>query len=159
MRGILDAAVIGAGTAGLGVSYFLQQRGCLHYVVERGRVGETWRTQRWDSFRLNSTNIRSMLPGDSYDGPDPWGAITHHEFVAYLQRYVDRHRLPVRTGVAVEQLKREDGAYRVTTDREALLTRTIVIATGNQNRQVRPPWSSDLPAAVRQVDSSAYRNS
>ena len=99
-----------------------------------------------------------MLPGNSYDGSDPWGAITHHEFAHYLEAYVDRHRLPVRAGVAVEQLNRKDGAYRVTTDRETLLARTIVIATGNQNRQVRPPWSSDLPTAVRQVDSSAYRN-
>jgi putative flavoprotein involved in K+ transport len=155
---ILDCIVIGAGSAGLGVSYFLQQRGCTHYVFERGRIGETWRTQRWDSFRLNSTNIRTTLPGDSYDGPDPWGAITHHELVAYMEGYVDRHRLPVRTGVAVEQLTGEDGAYRVATDRETLLARTIVIATGNQNRQVRPAWSSDLPTVVRQVDSSAYRN-
>jgi putative flavoprotein involved in K+ transport len=158
MRGILDAVVIGAGSAGLGVSYFLQQRGCAHHVLERDRIGETWRTQRWDSFRLNSTNIRTMLPGDSYDGPDPWGAITHHEFVAYLEGYVDRHRLPVRTGMAVEKLNRGVGAYRVTTDREMLLARTIVIATGSQDRQVRPPWSSELPTAVRQVDSSAYRN-
>ena len=99
-----------------------------------------------------------MLPGDSYDGPDPWGAITHHEFVEYLEGYVDRNRLPVCTGVAVAQLNREVGAYRVTTNRETLLARTIVIATGNQNHQVRPPWSSDLPTAVRQVNSSAYRN-
>jgi putative flavoprotein involved in K+ transport len=158
MSGILDAVVIGAGSAGLGVSYFLKQRGCAHHVLERGRVGETWRTQRWDSFRLNSTNIRTMMPGDSYDGLDPWGAITHHEFVAYLEGYVDRHRLPVRTGVAVEQLTREDGAYRVTTERETLLAGVVVIATGNQSRQVRPPWSTDLPKSVRQVDSSAYRN-
>jgi putative flavoprotein involved in K+ transport len=158
MSGILDAVVIGAGSAGLGVSYFLKQRGCVHQVLERGRVGETWRTQRWDSFRLNSTNIRTMLPGDSYNGPDPWGAITHHEFVAYLEGYVDRHRLPVRTGVAVERLTREDGAYRVKTDRETVRAGAIVIATGNQSRQVRPSWSSDLPKSVRQVDSSAYRN-
>ena len=158
MGEILDALVIGAGSAGLGVSYFLQQRGCAHQVLERGRIGETWRSQRWDSFRLNSTNIRTMLPGDSYDGSDPWGAITHHELVAYLEGYVDRHRLPVRAGVAVRQLDREDGTYQVTTDREMLLARTIVIATGNQSRQVRPPWWSDIPAVVRQVDSSAYRN-
>ena len=101
MGGVLDAVVIGAGSAGLGVSYFLQRHGRVHKVVERGRVGETWRTQRWDSFRLNSTNIRTMLPGDSYDGTDPWGALTHQEFVAYLEAYVDRHRLPVQSGVAV----------------------------------------------------------
>jgi putative flavoprotein involved in K+ transport len=158
MTGVLDAVVIGAGSAGLGVSYFLQQRGSAHHVLERGRIGETWRTQRWDSFRLNSTNIRTMLPGDSYDGPDPWGAITHHELVAYLEGYVDRHRLPVRTGVAVEQLDRVGKAYRIATDRQTLLARSVVIATGNQSRQVRPQWSSDLPTAVRQIDSSAYRN-
>ena len=90
-----------------------------------------------------------MLPGDYYDGPDPWGAITHHELVAYLEGYVDRHRLPVHTGVAVEELNREGGVYRVTTGRETLLARTIVIATGNQN-------SSD-PAAlvVRLADGSS----
>src|SRR5271165_4214330 len=83
---ILDCVVIGAGSAGLGVSYFLKTQGLTHCVLERNRIGETWRTQRWNSFRLNSTNIRTMLPGDSYDGPDPWGAITHHEFVHYLEK-------------------------------------------------------------------------
>ena len=155
---VLEAVVIGAGSAGLGVSYFLQQHGCEHQVLEQGRIGEVWRTQRWDSFRLNSTNIRTMLPGDSYDGPDPWGAITHHDFVTYLEGYVDRYFLPVRTGMAVKQVNREDGCFRVTTDRATLLARTIVIATGNQSRQVQPPWSQALPAAIRQVDSCAYRN-
>jgi putative flavoprotein involved in K+ transport len=91
MSEIIDALVIGAGSAGLGVSYFLQQRGCAHHVLERGRIAETWRTQRWDSFRLNSTNIRTMLPGDSYDGADPWGAITHHELVANKEANADRN--------------------------------------------------------------------
>lgn len=158
MGGILDAVVIGAGSAGLAVSYFLQRQGLAHCVLERGRVGETWRVQRWDSFRLNSTNIRSIMPGDSYDGPDPWGAVTHHEFVAYLEDYVARHGLPVRQGVAVERLDRADGIFQVTTGGDMLLARTIVIATGNQSRQLRPPFSSDLPVGVFQLDSSAYRN-
>lgn len=158
MRRILDAVVIGAGSAGLGVSYFLQERGCTHQVLERGVVGETWRTQRWDSFRLNSTNIRSVLPGDTYDGTDPWGAITHHAFAAYLEGYVDRHRLPVCNNAAVKQLNREDGAYRIATDRETFLARTVVVATGNQNCQVRPHGSGNLPPAIRHIDSSFYRN-
>ncbi|MEY9829970.1 cation diffusion facilitator CzcD-associated flavoprotein CzcO [Sinorhizobium fredii] len=97
MSGILDAVVIGAGSAGLGVSYFLKQQGREHQVLERSRIGETWRTPRWDSFRLNSPNIRSTLPGDSFDGPDPLGASTQHQFVAYLESYAERHRLPVST--------------------------------------------------------------
>ncbi|MER9773185.1 NAD(P)/FAD-dependent oxidoreductase [Mesorhizobium sp. M0220] len=159
MSEVLDALVVGAGPAGLGVSYFLKRQGCDHLVLDRGRIGETWRTQRWNSFRLNSPTIRSILPGDSYEGPEPWGAITHHEFVAYLEGYAERHRLPVSTQTPVQELTRDDGIFRVTTAaRGVLLARNVVIATGDQNRQVRPPGSADLPAAVRQVDSSAYRN-
>jgi putative flavoprotein involved in K+ transport len=158
VRGILDALVIGAGAAGLGVSYFLQKRGRRHFVLERSRVGETWRTQRWDSFQLNSSNIRSILPGDSYDGPDPWGAITHHEFVAYLESYVERHGLPVRTAVEVTQLTRADGIFRASTSEGLVEARNVVVATGNQNRPVRPPWWADVPSAIRQLDCCTYRN-
>ena len=158
MEGILDSVVIGAGSAGLGASYFLKQQGLKHCVLERSRIGETWRMQRWDSFRLNSPNIRSILPGDSYSGVDPWGAITHHEFVAYLESYVERHRLPVRTGIPVQELTRDDGHYRVATPDGTIRARNVVIATGNLNCPVRPPWSAELPSALRQIDSSAYRS-
>src|ERR687897_3933585 len=79
---VLDAVVVGAGWAGLGVSYWLARRGLRHSVLERGRIGETWRTQRWDSFRMNTPNIQTVMPGDTYDGPDPEGAMTSGEFVA-----------------------------------------------------------------------------
>ncbi len=158
MSEVLDALVIGAGSAGLGISYYLKREGRDHQVLDRGRIGETWRTQRWNSFRLNSPTIRSILPGDSYEGPDPWGAITHHEFVAYLEGYAKRHCLPVITQTPVNELTNDNGLFRVTTARGALLARNVVIATGDQNRQVRPPGSADLPIALQQVDSSAYRS-
>ncbi|UTY46777.1 flavin-containing monooxygenase [Sinorhizobium fredii] len=158
MTGIHDAVVIGAGSAGLGVSYFLKQQGREHQVLERSRIGETWRTQRWDSFRLNSPNIRSTLPGDNFDGPDPLGASTQHQFVAYLESYAERHRLPVRVDVPVEELTRDDGLFLVGTPRGVLRARNVVIASGSLNCPKRPPASADLPATLRQLDSSAYRN-
>ncbi|MEJ2759606.1 MAG: NAD(P)-binding protein, partial [Anaerolineales bacterium] len=60
---IFDTVIVGAGQAGLGVSYFLQQSGCKHIVFERGRVGESWLSQRWDSFKLNTPNFMNSLPG------------------------------------------------------------------------------------------------
>lgn len=68
---VLDAVVVGAGWAGLGVSYSLARQGLRHAVLERGRIGETWRTQRWDSFRMNTPNVQTVMPGDCYDGSDP----------------------------------------------------------------------------------------
>jgi putative flavoprotein involved in K+ transport len=158
MTGILDAIVIGAGSAGIGVSYFLKRHGCGHLVLERGRIGETWRTQRWDSFRLNSPNIRSLLPGDSPDLTDPWGASTQHQFVSYLESYVERHRLPVTTEAPVEELSRDNGLFLVATPGGLLRTRNVVIASGSLNCPKRPQASVELPTTLRQLDSSAYRN-
>ncbi|THK34204.1 FAD-dependent oxidoreductase [Ensifer sp. MPMI2T] len=158
MAGILDVVVVGAGSAGLGISYFLTQQRRSHQVLERGRIGETWRTQRWDSFRLNSPNIRSLLPGDSPDVPDPWGASTQHQFVAYLESYAERHRLPVITDAPVGELSRDDGLFLVTTPRGVVRTRNVVIASGSLNCPKRPPGSAELPTTLRQLDSSAYRN-
>ena len=45
---------MGAGPAGFAVSAALAVRGLDHIVLEQARVGETGRTQRWDSFRLNT---------------------------------------------------------------------------------------------------------
>ncbi|MDQ0321342.1 putative flavoprotein involved in K+ transport [Pararhizobium capsulatum DSM 1112] len=155
---ILDAVVIGAGWAGLGVSHALTQRGLRHKVVERARIGETWRTQRWDSFRINTPNSQTVMPGDSYFGPDPDGAMTSDEFVALLEDYADRHDLPVETGAPVTDLVASDGLYRVTLPRGPLWARNVVIASSNQNCPARPPFSALLPANIQQIDASAYRN-
>jgi putative flavoprotein involved in K+ transport len=155
---ILDAVVIGAGWAGLGVSHALMQRGLRHKVLERGRVGETWRTQRWDSFRLNIPNIQTVMPGDTYAGPDPDGAMTSGEFVALLEDYAGRHGLPVETGTPVTELVASDDLYRLALPRGHLWARNVVIASSNQNCPTRPPFSALLPPEVRQIDASAYRN-
>lgn len=60
---MVDTVVIGAGQAGLAVSGLLTQRGIAHLVLERGQVGESWRSQRWDSFALNTPNWSNQLPG------------------------------------------------------------------------------------------------
>jgi putative flavoprotein involved in K+ transport len=56
----VDTIVIGAGQAGLAASYFLTQHGREHVVLERGEVGETWRSQRWDGFFLNTSGSRRI---------------------------------------------------------------------------------------------------
>ena len=53
MSNILDAIVVGAGHAGLGASYYLKQNNLRHIVYERGKIGESWRSQRWDSFAVD----------------------------------------------------------------------------------------------------------
>jgi cation diffusion facilitator CzcD-associated flavoprotein CzcO len=58
-----DVVVVGAGQAGLVVSYLLKQEHTQHVVLERGNIGESWRSQRWDSFHLNTSSARVALYG------------------------------------------------------------------------------------------------
>lgn len=143
---MLDAVVIGAGHAGLAVSYRLAQAGIEHVVLERGEVGETWRTQRWDSFSLNTPDVLNVLPGgepktgtDTFMPTAPW--------IAELDRYVRAHALPVRTHCAVTAVEQEaPGAFRVATaTAETIRARSVVVASGILN-------AANVPAAARGID-------
>src|SRR5258705_6510437 len=92
----MDAVVIGAGHAGLAVSRRLADHGIDHVVLERGEIGETWRAQRWDSFRLNTPNFMARLPG-SPEAARPDGFLGRDDWIAELEAYARIGALPVRT--------------------------------------------------------------
>ncbi len=165
MDEVLDAVVVGGGQAGLGVSYFLQRDDHKHVVFERGRIGETWLSQRWDSFQLNTLNSMNVLPGLPYRGPEPDGFWRQHELVAYFQDYVERFQLPVRTGVRVTSLERaeDNGNFVVTTradggGEETVLCRAVVAACGMQDVPKIPALQEQLPGEVTQLHTADYRN-
>jgi len=81
----IETVIIGGGQAGLALSYYLTQQGRTHLVLEQGRVGETWRSGRWDSFTLNTPNWMTQLPGLAYQGDDPDGFLPRADIVAYLE--------------------------------------------------------------------------
>lgn len=163
--GLLDTVVVGAGQAGLGTSYFLQRNGRKHVVFERGRIGETWLSQRWDSFQLNTLNTRNALPGFPYDGTEPDGFWRQDELVAYFQRYVERFQSPVRTGVKVVSIEQANGAARFVVKTSAdgkpeksVLSRSVVIASGVQQTPKFPPTRAKIPDSIAQLHTAAYRN-
>jgi putative flavoprotein involved in K+ transport len=158
---VLDAVVVGARQAGLGVSYHLARAGVRHRVLERGRVGESWLSQRWDSFRMNTVNAQTVMPGCRYGGPDPEGFMSQHGWVGLLEEFAARNRLPVETGTPVAELAHAEdvpGLYRVATPSGAVLARSVVIASGAHVRPRLPPAAGALPSGLVQVHSADYRN-
>jgi putative flavoprotein involved in K+ transport len=150
--------VVGGGQAGLALSGRLTQEGVAHIVLERGRVGETWR-RRWDSFCLVTPNWSVQLPGHPYDGDEPDGFMARDEVVGYLERYAAACAAPVREGVEVTSLRRaQGGGFELDTTAGALRARTVVLAAGAYQRPHRPPAAATLPARLQQVDVDAYRN-
>ncbi len=162
---ILDTVIVGGGQAGLGVSYFLQQNGNSHLVFEQGRIGESWLSQRWDSFQLNTPNIRNVLPGLPYDGPEADGFWRTDKLVEYFQGYVDRFQLPVRTGVTVTLVERAEDqeTFIVKTRMEdqievSISSRSVVVASGIQRIPKFPAMRSKLPDNILQLHTADYRN-
>jgi putative flavoprotein involved in K+ transport len=161
----LDTVIVGAGQAGLGISYFLQQTGHQHIVLEQGRIGESWLSQRWDSFQLNTPNLMNLLPGLPYDGAEPDGFWRAEDLADYFQRYVHRFQLPVRTGITVLSVERSEDKdvfivkTRANEDRdESIASRSVVVASGIQRVPKFPTIQSKLPEDIIQLHTADYRN-
>ncbi|HET9259665.1 MAG TPA: NAD(P)-binding domain-containing protein [Acidimicrobiia bacterium] len=151
-------AVIGGGQAGLATSHELSKLGVDHVVLERGRIGQTWR-DRWDSFCLVTPNWSVQLPDAHYDGPDPDGFMPRDEIVEYLERYASDSLAPVRDGVEVSSIAPlEDGGFSIETSEGVLICDAVVVATGAYQRPHRPKGASSLPTGLPQIDIDDYRN-
>ena len=154
----IDTVVIGAGQAGLAASRCLTEHGVDHVVLERGRVAERWRSERWDSLQLLSPNWMTRLPGWSYRGPDPHGFMTAGEVAAFFQAYAAAYAAPVVEDRAVVSVDRADGGFAVMTNSDRWTARKVVIATGWCDRPAVPAIAGRLDPAINHVTPSAYRN-
>lgn len=152
-----DIVIIGAGQAGLAMSHCLSARGIDHVVLERGRVGERWRSERWDSLRLLTPNWMTRLPAGGYDGPDPDGFMTMPETVRFLEDYALRIAAPVESGADVRSARRVGAGYHIVTDAGEWMARGLVIATGHCDLPRVPTMASRLARHIVQVVPRDYR--
>jgi putative flavoprotein involved in K+ transport len=155
----IETVIIGGGQAGLALSYYLTQQRRAHVVLERGRVAETWRSQRWDSFTLVTPNWMTQLPGSPYQGADPDGFLPHDEIVTTLERYAQSFCAPLRCGVQASAVRLQPAGkgYLVETSEGSFEAVDVVLATGGFPRPKIPQASITIPVNVMQLHSSQYR--
>jgi putative flavoprotein involved in K+ transport len=160
MNEMHQTVVIGAGQAGLATSWHLKQQDLEHVVLERGRVGETWRSHRWDSFRLQITNQLCQLPGFGYRGDQPDGFMWKQEVVAFFEDYAKSFSPPVREGVTVDELRRSpngDG-WEIRTTSGTIRARNVVVATGAHQEPHVPAIASGIEPGIAHFHTDGYRN-
>jgi putative flavoprotein involved in K+ transport len=154
----IGVVIIGAGPAGLATSRELRQAGVEHVVLERGRIGESWRG-RWDSFCLVTPNWTVQLPGGAYDGGDPDGFMPRDDVVRHLTGYAAGFGAPVREETAVTSLETlADRGFTLQTSAGEIVADTAVVATGAYQRPHRPAGADTLPAELLVIDVEEYRN-
>jgi putative flavoprotein involved in K+ transport len=154
-----DTVIIGGGTAGLAMSRCLAEYQVDHVILERGRLGERWRSERWDSLRLLSPNWQSRLPHFHYNGSDPDAFMTMPEFIRHMEDYAESFEAPLQTGTNVQIVERlNNGRYRIATDNGDWSANNVVVATGFCDVPRVPPFSAALPGDIVQLVPSDYRN-
>jgi len=129
-----------------------------HVIFERYRLGERWRSERWDSLRLLTPNWMSRLPGFQYDGPEPDGYMTMPEFVGYLERFARHVRAPIEEGTEVQQLDRSGKYFVIRTNRGIWNSENVVIATGYCDQPAIPPMAGSVSSDILQLSPTRYRN-
>ena len=123
-------------------------------VLERGRVGERWRSERWDSLTLLTPNWLNRLPGAA-PLPDPDGYLDREGVIAYLESYAAA--APVREGTTVRRVRPTAHGYHVATDRGDWHARSVVIATGDCDVPRIPAAATAAPPWLAQLHASRYR--
>ncbi|MBY6365837.1 MSMEG_0569 family flavin-dependent oxidoreductase [Rhodococcoides corynebacterioides] len=153
------AVVIGAGQAGLSMSWHLTQRGVDHVVLERDTTAHEWIDGRWDNFTLVTPNWQCVLPGYAYDGDDPDGFMTRDLVYDFVRRYADSFDAPVREHVAVHSLRqRLGGGYHLETSAGAMTADQVVVAVGGYHLPSIPRLAERISPDVTQIHSSRYRS-
>lgn len=150
-----DVIIIGGGQAGLVMSRSLTARGIDHVVLERGRIGERWFSERWKSLHLLTTAGMSALPGLPHAG-DPEAFMPASAFATYLQTYAQTIDTPVFCGVEVTKVEPWARDYLVTTSIGQWLTRSVIIATGACETPYRPPMAGALASTFVQISPTDY---
>ena len=140
------------------MSRCLSERSIDHVVLERGEVGNSWRTERWDSLRLLTPNWQSRLPGFGYDGDDPDGFRTTPETIRFLERYAGAISAPVQTHTRVTSLRATDDGYRLATTEGEWRCRSVVLASGACNIARTPAFADAVPLGIATLTPMQYRN-
>jgi putative flavoprotein involved in K+ transport len=155
----IDTLIVGGGQAGLATSAHLRDRGVPHLILERDRIAEKWRTGRWDSLVANGPAWHDRFPALEFDDIDPFAFAPKDRIVRYFETFARQIDAPVRTGVAVTELRAGAGGtgFVAETTKGTVEARNVVAATGPFQRPVIP---TVVPAGagLMQVHSDGYRN-
>ena len=155
----IDTVVVGAGQAGIAMSEHLSNANIPHLVLERSRIAERWRSERWDSLVANGPAWHDRFPNMEFPDFDPNGFATKEQVADYFVAYADMINAPIHCGVEVLKVKSNDGCpgFRVETSHGSIEANNVIAATG----PFQCPLIPDLipkNESITQIHSKDYFN-
>jgi putative flavoprotein involved in K+ transport len=155
----INTVVVGAGQAGIAMSEHLSLMGVPHIVLERSRIAERWRSERWDSLVANGPAWHDRFPTMNFDSAEQDTFPPKERMAQYFEDYAKMLKAPIRTGVEVKLVERhvKRPGFKVTTSEGVIEADHVVAATGPFQK---PAYPKIVPEhdAIQQLHSVSYKN-
>lgn len=156
----IDTLIVGGGQAGVAMSEHLSNNGESHLILERHRIAERWRSERWDSLVANGPAWHDRFPGREFAdiGPDEFAS--KEQVADYFVDYAEQIKAPIRCGVEVTDVQRISGrsGFHIKTSDGDIQAANVVAATGPFQRPVIPPVVPADQTDFLQIHSNSYHN-
>ena len=155
----LNTVIVGGGQAGIAMSEHLTNSGISHIVLERHRIAERWRSERWDSLVQNGPAWHDRFPKMKFNVDDQHSFVSKDTVVEYFEAYVKEYKIPIRCGVNVNRVSRKTNSlnFTIETSDGVYYAENVVAATGAFQTPVIPPIVPEA-ANIKQIHSSSYKN-
>ena len=156
----IETLIVGGGQAGIAMSEHLSNYKIPHLVLERNRIVERWRSERWDSLVANGPAWHDRFPNMEFTDFDPNGFPSKEQVVDYFVAYAEMIKAPIRCGVEVKEVRRNVGrpGFRIETSDGIFEANNVVAATGPFQSPLIPDFKFESNR-ITQIHSSQYHNS
>ena len=155
----IETLIVGGGQAGIAMSEHLSNYKIPHLVLERNRIAERWRSERWDSLVANGPAWHDRFPNMEFTDFDPNGFPSKEQVVDYFVAYAEMIKAPIRCGVEVKEVRRNVGrpGFRIETSDGIFEANNVVAATGPFQCPIIPNFKFESNR-ITQIHSSQYHN-
>ncbi|MEL7233463.1 MAG: NAD(P)-binding domain-containing protein, partial [Chloroflexota bacterium] len=158
MNHTFDVVIIGGGQAGLVTGYYLNNHTRNYVILDANeQIGGAWQ-HYYESLKLFSPVRWAELPGLPFEA-DPDHYPTRNEVIDYLRDYARVHDLPVRSGVRVTSVERDESGFTLHTDGgDTYRAGAVVSASGPHNTPHMPALTGAEQFTGPRVHSYDYKN-
>ena len=150
-----DVVVIGAGTAGLSIGYYLEKSGLNYLILEKEEVGYSWSSMPEKLVVLSPWWVNT-LPGSSIGFKNPFCLVSKDFYSSYLRNYASNNSLNIRQKTTVSKMESSDEGFSIETTQGLIEAKMVVCASGYYSNPKIPQLPGGNDNSIQEIHAVEY---